>query len=606
MYSKRKVFSVLAMLVLMLSAFNGFAYGQSSSDSIDRIVFVSKRTGKDQIYIMDADGGNVTRITQTDTDARNPAVSPDATKIVFSGGTFGSYQIYTINMDGTGLTQLTNNDVDNTGPSYSPDGKKIAFSSWIDPSDPNLYTMDADGSNLTLLQTNTEYDLFPIYSPDGTRIVFASSLDFRDVLYTVKADGTDVVLLTPTGDQAGASWSPDGSRIIFNDNPTGNANISTMKPDGTDIVTVASGSSPEYAPKYSPDGQHIVFFSTGDGDDIFSMNADGTGVTRLTNDPAIDNEPVYVPHRVASACAATVGNVDELTAAITQANDETKCSGTDTITISASFQLSASHDGGETAFPTITSPVTIEGASGVTISRDPNAPAFRFFAVDGTNGNNGQLTLRNLGLMGGSAVSGGAVSVDASGGGKAGLTLDTVVFTGNKATENGGAVFLVGPNGGEINAVVTNSTFTGNEGFYGGAFYSGAFDGGTVTAQFTNTNFDSNKTLEGGFGGAIYNNGQGSSGNAKLTLEGGAFTNNTASTGGAIVNDGHRGGKATIGITGTTFTNNSATTTPSDAIYSLGSEGYSEVTWDGSGQLGTAAICISDDTGVLVNNDQCS
>src|SRR5690606_23023436 len=109
------------------------------------------------------------------------------------------------------------------------------------------------------------------------------------------------------------------------------------------------------------------------------------------------------------ACSPTVSDAQQLTDAILRANDEAQCEGPNTITLSSSIQLSATYDGGDTAFPPITSVLTIQGQAGaesITISRDANAPEFRFFFVEGRNGNNGQLTLAGLTLSSGSALDG--------------------------------------------------------------------------------------------------------------------------------------------------------------------------------------------------------
>ena len=81
------------------------------------------------------------------------------------------------------------------------------------------------------------------------------------------------------------SWSPDGRRIAFSSNrETGAFQIWLINPDGSDPVRLTSDSGGNGEPSWSPDGSKIVFTSFQDNEvEIYVMNADGTGQTRLTN-----------------------------------------------------------------------------------------------------------------------------------------------------------------------------------------------------------------------------------------------------------------------------------------------------------------------------------
>jgi WD40-like Beta Propeller Repeat len=225
------------------------------------------------IWVMNADGSGQTNLN---TDGDDPDWSPDSTKIAF--GRAGTH-IIIINADGSGgETELDPGDA-NWDPSWSPDGTKIAFVKEVDECDWQIYVMNADGSGsqrqLTNLAPNCVADA-PDWSPDGTKIAFRG-------IYVMNADGSGVTRLT---DGTDPSWSPDGTKIAFERENQ----IYVMNADGTGQTNLNAGGT---HPSWSPDGTKIVFASFRDGNyEIYVMNADdGTGQTRLTNNPASDIRP---------------------------------------------------------------------------------------------------------------------------------------------------------------------------------------------------------------------------------------------------------------------------------------------------------------------------
>ena len=268
------------------------------------IAFQSDRDGNPEIYVMDADGSNQTRLTRNQALDWDPAWSPDGSRTAFGSDRDGSMDIYVMDADGSNQTRLTRHLseawVEVESPAWSPDGSRIAFSSWRDENS-EIYVMDADGSNQTSLTRGPSDASSPAWSPDGSRIAFQSERDGNDDIYVMDADGSNQTRLTrhPSGVWGGAwspVWSPDGSRIAFEAYRDGSMDIYVMDADGSNQTRLTRERSQDLSPAWSPDGSKIAFESLRDGDlEIYVMAAGGSNQTRLTRDPAGDMGPAWSP-----------------------------------------------------------------------------------------------------------------------------------------------------------------------------------------------------------------------------------------------------------------------------------------------------------------------
>jgi Tol biopolymer transport system component len=154
------------------------------------------------------------------------AWSPDGSRIAFVNivdepeglpGVWTNKEIFVIGADGSNLTRLTNHPAWDEHPVWSPDGSLIAFQTRRDelPNDNNaeIYVMDADGSNVTRLTNHPAPDDYPAWSPDGSRIAFMSHRDGNWEIYVMDIDGSNVTNLTNNAaDDTYPVWSPNSER----------------------------------------------------------------------------------------------------------------------------------------------------------------------------------------------------------------------------------------------------------------------------------------------------------------------------------------------------------------------------------------------------------
>jgi Tol biopolymer transport system component len=260
-----------------------------------KIAFSSERDGNTEIYTMNADGTRQVRLTNNPASDHIPAWSPDGSKIAFISTRDANYEIYTMDADGTNQTRLTTNAESDAWPAWSPDGAKIAFESRRD-GNYEIYTMNADGTGQTRITNNLSIDTQPVWSPDGSQIAFVS--DRRDdsnyEIYLMNADGTNLTLINNTGWCFTPSFSPDGSKIAVRAYGDGNNEIFTIQTDGTDLTRLTVNTGEDSDPAWSPDGSLIAFTSDREGNrEIYTMNADGSNQTRITYHSAADSNPSW-------------------------------------------------------------------------------------------------------------------------------------------------------------------------------------------------------------------------------------------------------------------------------------------------------------------------
>jgi TolB protein len=268
-----------------------------------QIAFYSSRDGTTEIYVINSDGSDLQKLTVNGGMA--PAFSPDGSQIAFTSSRDGDNEIFVMGADGSNQRQLTNNSFYESHPAWSPDGEKLSFVSERD-GNREIYVMNVDGTNPQRLTNNSAEDMRPAWSPNGLQIAFNSDRDGNWEIYVLNLESRVLQNLTNDPDWAiFPAWSPDGLQIAYRCSRPNewNGDICVINVDEGEERILIDHVSNDENPCWSPDGRQIVFqsdryASQSSGSDnynfeIFVMDADGSNVRRLTNDPSGDYWPTW-------------------------------------------------------------------------------------------------------------------------------------------------------------------------------------------------------------------------------------------------------------------------------------------------------------------------
>ncbi|MCK5037652.1 MAG: PD40 domain-containing protein [Thermoplasmata archaeon] len=239
-----------------------------------RILYTSDIHGTMEIFSMNDNGTDIQRLTNNyytiDTDAK---YSHDASKIMFTSDRGMNFGVYIMDADGNNVTILVDDQYLNFAGSWSPGGDEVTFIS-NRAGNYDIYSMNTDGTGISQLTTDAGSDGNPVFSPSGEKLLFVSDRAGTFQLFIMDSDGSNVEQLTFfTGDVTtvnSISWSPDGKKVMFEVlGQYYSRSIHEMSLDDLEPVELIGPlSNTTYTnvrfPVWSEDAEEIVFTSAGE------------------------------------------------------------------------------------------------------------------------------------------------------------------------------------------------------------------------------------------------------------------------------------------------------------------------------------------------------
>lgn len=273
-----------------------------------RIAFRSERGGGG-IFVMGATGEAVRRLSDV---GYNPSWSPDGRFIVCAQETIeqpaSRYSnlsaLWVIDVSTGERRQLTAGDA--VQPSWSPHGHRIAYWAADAGGQRDLWTLPAQGGTPVALTSDRFVDWSPIWSPDGQYVYFSSDRGGSMNLWRVPVDemtglatGDPEPVTTPSANSAFITMTADGTRLAYVEQSWTQNLMRAAFPPGSRTddppVPVTRGSRFFAEPQISPDGQWLATYSLDKGNNIYVVRTDGTELRAVTDDGFKNVAPRWSP-----------------------------------------------------------------------------------------------------------------------------------------------------------------------------------------------------------------------------------------------------------------------------------------------------------------------
>jgi TolB protein len=255
-----------------------------------KISFISNRDGNDELYMMDYDGHNQTRLTYNETKDYMPAWSADRRSIAYTAYREENATLWLYSIFEGKRTKIFDQGT-TYSPSFSPDGKKLAFCSSAEDGSGDIFVASLsdndppEAAQVRRLTFTKSIETAPSWSPTGRQIAFTSDRSGTPQIYIMDAEGSNIERVSFGGNYFDApAWSPTGDMIVYVSRVNQIFDIYILNLKTNRVIKLTESNARNESPTWSPDSRHIVFSSNLSGTiQLWSIDTDGSNLRRLTS-----------------------------------------------------------------------------------------------------------------------------------------------------------------------------------------------------------------------------------------------------------------------------------------------------------------------------------
>ena len=291
-----------------------------------RIAFQTEKEGNSEIYMMGCDGSEPVNLTNHIAEDRHPSWSTDG-RIAFISdrdaeeGVDNQYDVYLLDLEMENISRLTEIEGNIHSPALSPDGRKVAFVS-DEEGKSEVLLLDVTSGSISNFTKDPASDLDPAWASDSERLLFASDRDGDFDIYIAEIDGSSLINVTDSDEDDEEAFNdrwPDlgvyefEDQIIFSSDRDGNWEVYTLELEGNDLVRATNNSALDVSPSWGPSGDEFVFHTNRDKrmELYTAANAFGDGQGRVSDSGSNDDshpdwEPVLDPEYCGEPIATSV------------------------------------------------------------------------------------------------------------------------------------------------------------------------------------------------------------------------------------------------------------------------------------------------------------
>lgn len=310
----------------------GVSKNQFRPDEPQDILFISNSDGDHEIYLVEKLGSKPIQLTHNSRDDSGASWSPDGTEIVYTSMQNGNADIYVMRKDGSNQKALTIHEGLDAHPQWSPDGSQVVFVSNRNGVE-DIYLITLKNGTLTRLSDSSSGAFNPQFSPDGRFIVYQQRV--------VGTKGVNLVLVDMVKETTAkltdgkkridihVEWAPDSQSLIIASKQKKPIDLFHISIDGSMVKQLTDSIATDADPKFSPDGEKILFLSQqADGvrQELYTINVDGTGMRKVLDTTGLEySNPNWSPdgsliafsrfengHFVAYICSADGSNLRKI------------------------------------------------------------------------------------------------------------------------------------------------------------------------------------------------------------------------------------------------------------------------------------------------------